>query len=398
MADKTKTDIMRSTLQNTHNTTTAELDRYRLLVETVQDYAIFFLDKNGFVATWNKGAEKIKRYKASEIIGKHFSTFYLKRDVDAEKPKRELELATRFGRVEDEDWRVRKDGTKFWANVVITALRDDTGKLVGFAKVTRDLTERKQHEDNLRRANDILKEQQRELERLNVSKDEFISLASHQLRTPATGVKQFLGMLLEGFVGEVDPTQLNYIAKAYESNEHQIEIVNNLLKVAQIDAGKVMLHKANADIAKLINGVVEEHAENFKRRRQKVVVNMRLDSPFVPVDVAHFRMVLENLVDNASKYTPEGGKIVISARDNGNALRVSVEDTGVGIATKDVDKLFEKFTRIPNLLSDSVGGSGLGLYWVNKVIALHGGRIEVQSKLHKGTTFHVYVPLGQVGA
>lgn len=398
MADNTKTGVSRKPLQVEHSATAAELERYRLLVENVQDYAIFFLDKNGFVATWNRGARKIKQYKASEIIGKHFSTFYLKRDVMAEKPKRELELATRFGRVEDEDWRVRKDGSQFWANVVITALRDDSGELVGFAKVTRDLTERKQHEDDLRRANDILREQQRELERLNLTKDEFISLASHQLRTPATGVKQFLGMLIEGFVGDVDSTQLEYISKAYESNEHQIEIVNNLLKVAQIDAGKVVLHKSNADVRKLINGVVEEHAERFKRRQQKVSVDVHLDSPFVSVDVGHFRMVLENLIDNASKYTPDGGKIVVSARANANSLRISIEDTGVGIAAKDVDKLFEKFTRIPNLLSDSVGGSGLGLYWVNKVIALHGGRIEVRSKLHKGTTFHVYVPLGQVGA
>lgn len=398
MADDTKTGVSRKSLQVERSATVAELERYRLLVENVQDYAIFFLDKKGFVATWNKGARNIKQYKATEIIGKHFSTFYLKRDILAEKPKRELELATRFGRVEDEDWRVRKDGTRFWANVVITALRDASGELVGFAKVTRDLTERKQQEDDLRRANDILREQQRELERLNLTKDEFISLASHQLRTPATGVKQFLGMLLEGFVGDVDSTQLKYIAKAYESNEHQIEIVNNLLKVAQIDAGKVVLHKSNADVRQLIDGVVEGHAEHFRRRRQGVSVDMRLDLPFVSVDVGHFRMVLENLVDNASKYTPAGGEVVISARANANSLRVSVEDTGVGIAAKDVDKLFKKFTRIPNPLSDSVGGSGLGLYWVNKVIELHGGRIEMQSKLDTGTTFHVYVPLGQVSA
>jgi len=394
----TKTTIPQKNLQTKHAAMLEELERYRLLVENVQDYAIFFLDKDGYVETWNEGAQKIKGYTPEEIIGKHFSKFYQESDRKANKPAHELELATRFGRVEDEDWRVRKDGTRFWANVVITALRDQSGKLVGFAKVTRDLTERKQHEDDLRSVNATLKEQQIALEKLNISKDEFISLASHQLRTPATGVKQFLGMLLEGFVGEVDPKQLEYIRKAYESNEHQIEIVNNLLKVAQIDAGKIMLHKSNVDIHKLIREVVEVHRDNFRRRKQSVTMDLQPASRFAPVDLAHFRMVLENLVDNASKYTSERGNITLSARANDNNLCVSVQDTGVGIAEEDADKLFEKFTRIPNLLSDSVGGSGLGLYWANKVITLHGGRIEVQSKPNKGTTFHVYVPLGRVGA
>ena len=132
-----------TTLRLKHTATLAELERYKLLIENVEDYAIFLLDTDGCVQTWNKGAQKNKGYTADEIIGKHFSTFYRQDDIDANKPERELTLARQLGRVEDEDWRVRKDGSQFWANVVITALKDDNGDLVGYAKVTRDLTDRK---------------------------------------------------------------------------------------------------------------------------------------------------------------------------------------------------------------------------------------------------------------
>lgn len=381
-------------LQTQHTETLAELKRYKLLVDSVQDYAIFLLDPRGYIVSWNKGAERFKGYKPHEIIGKHFSVFYLQRDKDAKKPERELELARRVGRVEDEDWRVRKDGSQFWANVIITALFDENGDLVGFAKVTRDLTERKQHEEDLRRTNALLKEQQRALERLNNSKDEFISLASHQLRTPATSVKQYLGMLIEGFVGDMSSDQLNFVEKAYDSNNHQIDIVNSLLKVAQIDAGKVVLRKVPVDVRSIVRGVVDEQTERFDSRHQKVEISAP-KAVTANVDTGYYRMVLENLVDNASKYTPEGGSIKISVRALKGEVVVSVKDTGVGIAPEDKAKLFEKFRRIPNILSDDVGGSGLGLYWAEKVIALHGGRIEVESDLGKGTTFKVSVPLGE---
>lgn len=187
-----------------------ELERYKLLVENVQDYAIFLLDEEGYITTWNKGAAKTKGYKPEEIIGRHFSIFYLPEDIKAHKPEQELEIAKRYGKVIDEDWRVKKDGSKFWANVTITALFED-GKLVGFAKVTRDLTENKKYENRLRQANARLREQQQELELINASKDDFISMASHQLRTPASTIKQYLGMLLEGIGGEIDERQSTFI-------------------------------------------------------------------------------------------------------------------------------------------------------------------------------------------
>jgi osomolarity two-component system sensor histidine kinase TcsA len=379
-------------LRTQHQATQAELEKYKLLVDSVQDYAIFLMDTNGYIQTWNRGAERNKGYKPEDIIGKHFSTFYLERDKQAKKPERELELAKKFGRVEDEDWRIRKDGTKFWANVVITALYEND-ELVGFAKVTRDLTERKKQEDTLREANALLRNQQKELERLSMSKDEFISLASHQLRTPATATKQLIGLLLEGFKGDIDPDQKEVLQKAYESNERQIAIVNSLLRVAQIDGGKVILHKEPTDVAKLIQTVVDEQADTFKSRDQIITIKIPSDIPQIVVDPEHFGMALGNLVDNASKYTQEGGKLSITAKSVGDSVAISFQDTGVGIADEDLHKLFTKFSRIPNELSQKAGGSGLGLYWVSKVVELHDGKLAVNSEVDTGTTFTVTVPI-----
>ncbi|HRJ05960.1 MAG TPA: PAS domain-containing sensor histidine kinase [Candidatus Saccharibacteria bacterium] len=375
-----------------HNETLAELKRYKELVENVQDYAIFLMDKNGYVQTWNKGAKRTNGYSASEIIGKHFSIFYPKEDIKKQKPQQELIDAQKFGRIEDEGWRIHKDGSKFWSNVIITALFDDSGTLTGFAKVTRNLTERKIQEDKLKKANVLLKRQQEELKRLNGAKDEFISLASHQLRTPATAIKQLLGIILEGFAGDVPPHLLPPIQKSYESNERLIRIVNSLLKVAQIDAGKVVLDKTDVKINDLVRDVILEQQKTILARKQTVTFVPKNVSLTVQADPQYFRMALENLVDNASKYTFDGGTIEVTTKSQKDDIVVAISDNGVGIASENLASLFEKFQRIPNDLSQSVVGSGLGLYWVKKVIELHDGRIEVKSEVGKGTTFTIYLP------
>ena len=381
-------------LQSAHKRTLTELERYKILVESVQDYAIFFMDPEGYIQTWNKGAEKNKGYTHDEIIGKHFSIFYSDQDNADQKPARELEIAKKVGRVEDEDWRYRKDGSKFWANVVITALYDENNDLQGFAKVTRNLTERKVNEDNLRSANTLLQEQQKELQRLNESKDEFISLASHQLRTPATAIKQLLGLILEGFEGEVPQNIRNLLEKTYESNERQINIVNSLLKVAQVDSGKVTLRKSSHDLNDVVKSLVKQYTGIIQEKSQSISVDLQEKPVFGYIDEHYYRMALENILDNASKYTEAGGDITIRSEfDNGQAV-VSVTDSGVGISPENIHSLFVKFNRIPNDMSHKVAGSGLGLYWVEKVIDLHQGKIEVNSELGKGTTFSVKVPKG----
>ena len=361
----------------------------RLLVNTIQEYAIFLLDPTGHIATWNPGAQKLKGYLPEEIIGKHFSTFYLKKDVIERKPETELEIAERDGHVEDEGWRVRKDGTIFWANVVITALRDDNGDLVGFAKVTRDLTERRKHEQALRRANEALKRQSDELLKLNKAKDEFISLASHQLRTPASGVKQFLGLILEGFAGQLSPEQEDFIARANESNNRQINLIDDLLRVAQVDAGKVTLATDNVCLNEMIIDATDEQSERFANQEQKLTIDLPSSDIILSVDEKRLRMALENLIDNANKYTHIGGEVRVSLQENASTVSISISDNGVGIDASSLPKLFNKFTRIPNDLSNKVGGSGLGLYWAQKIVQLHGGDITVESEINKGTTFAI---------
>lgn len=380
------------TLQASYDHTAHELENYKLLVDSVQDYAIFLMDDKGYIQTWNKGAEKNKGYKANEIIGKHFSTFYRQIDLDSKKPERELEIAKKYGRAEDEDWRVRKDGSLFWASVIITTLYDKSGRHIGFAKVTRDLSERKKYEDELRNANRQLKQQQNELRQMNKVKDEFISLVSHQLRTPASAIKQLLGLYADGFITDIDEKHLNIIKKAYESNEHQIDIVNDLLRVAQIDSGKYKLSIKSCDLLEILHECLGELSGPIRSKNLTVKVVTNAEKHDIFADAVNIRMVFDNIIGNAIKYTFPQGTIRITIDENKHTLLTTVHDNGVGIAEQDLNKLFQKFSRIPNDLSDSEGGTGLGLYWSKHIVEQHGGKIEVSSELNEGSEFKVTLP------
>jgi len=233
---------------------------------------------------------------------------------------------------------------------------------------------------------------------LNKTKDEFISLASHQLRTPATGVKQYLGMVLQGMAGEVPPAQLKLLEKAYESNERQLTIVSDLLKVAQIDAGKVHIRKRPVDIVELIRDVAKEQTETYASRSQKLNVEAAQEAIYVDVDQAKIRMVFENLIDNASKYSDEQKSVTVTISEEPERVCVAIRDEGVGLAPEDIDKLFEKFSRVHNHLSTQVGGTGLGLYWAKNIIDLHGGMIRVESVAGEGSTFSVFLPIAPTTA
>jgi PAS domain S-box-containing protein len=373
-----------------------EISKYQLMVDRIEIYAIFLLDPSGYIETWNSGAETIIGYSADEIIGQHISLLYTPTSIKAKEPDKELLRASRGGHVEDEDWLVKKDGTRFWASVVTTALFNDSGALIGFANITRDITDKKRSKDALIVANKMLKYQHVELEVLNSVKDEFVTLASHQLRTPATAIKQFLGMLIEGYTGTLTEQQTAFIQKAYDSNERQIDLVNSLLRTAQVDAGKVNLTKSFVSLRTIINDVVEGLRDVFESRGQYVTITEQHPIADIYIDEPRMRMVLENLIDNASKYTDEGGSIIIGLSETKGYAEVSIQDTGVGIAQQDIKHIFDKFNRIPNRLSESVGGTGLGLYWTKKIVSLHKGTIKVNSHIDVGTEFIVKIPKGVV--
>jgi PAS domain S-box-containing protein len=295
------------------------------------------------------------------------------------------------------EYRVRRyDGTYRWMLDKGVPRYSSEGEFLGFIgsliEVDEMKTTRKRKEE-LEEINKKLEEQRLQLIELNQSKDEFISLASHQLRTPATGVKQYIGMLLEGYGGELSQTQISMLDTAYESNERQLRIIDDLLKVAHIDAGKVVLRRRKTDLVKLLNDIINEQSGKFKRRQQNVVFKPSSQKVTANIDAPRMRMVLENLIDNANKYTLSGKTITVNVTKNKTHVRISIKDEGVGIAKKDIPKLFQKFSRVGNPLSTLVGGTGLGLYWAEKIVSLHHGVITVDSKLHKGSTFTINIPV-----
>lgn len=233
---------------------------------------------------------------------------------------------------------------------------------------------------------------QKELMAINKAKDDFISIASHQLRTPATGVKQYLGMMIEGYVGKFEQNQMKMLKTAYASNERQLAIVNDLLRVAQADANGIQLKLAKTNVALLLQDVINEQAEKFQAGNQTIAFQQHCKDCSIMLDPLLIRMVFENLIDNAHKYTPAGKTISVGLAKKRGSLIITVKDEGIGIRKKDTPKLFKKFSRIENPLSTSAGGTGLGLYWVYKIVELHQGTISVSSQYRHGTQFTVTLP------
>lgn len=236
-----------------------------------------------------------------------------------------------------------------------------------------------------------------QLKEISRSKDEFIALASHQLRTPATAVKQYVGMILEGFAGEITDEQRKLLNDAYASNERQIQVVNDILRVAKLDLKKIVLKQLPTDLLSLMESLLHDLDSQFAERDQSVTFVNSAFPIYASIDSDYIRMALSNIVDNASKYSPQGRGITITIDKRAcNTVAISITDHGVGIGKDDLAKLFKKFSRIDNILSVKVGGTGLGLYWSKEIIEIHGGEIEVTSVLGKGTTFTILLPSIQV--
>jgi signal transduction histidine kinase len=232
-----------------------------------------------------------------------------------------------------------------------------------------------------------------ELISLSQSKDEFIAITSHQLRTPATGVKQYLGLLLEGYADPLSPNQKVFVEKAYENNERQLHIVDDILKIAQLDLDKIKLNPEIYDLKILIQAAIESLQGKFNLKDQKIKFIEPAEIIAAKIDVEEVRLVLENLLENASNYSPEGKTITVKlGKTKKNQAKISIKDQGVGIAKQDIAKLFQKFSRINNPLSNSVNGTGLGLYFSKKILELHGGKVSVRSNPGKSTTFTIILP------
>ncbi|MDQ3123595.1 MAG: PAS domain S-box protein [bacterium] len=285
-----------------------------------------------------------------------------------------------------------KYGKYHWHFSRAKAMRDEKGNIIKWIGTNTDtevLRKAIYRQEQLEFQTASLQEQRKQLIMLNEAKDDFISLASHQLRTPATGVKQYLGIVLEGMAGKISKEQQAFISEAYDSNERQITIINDLLKVAQIDAGKVTLYKRKLDLVSLVETVIKEQALKFKEKNQKITVHHSKPTHYALADKDRMRMVIENLIDNANKYTQDGKSIEVSIREVKDSIKIIIKDQGIGIPNADASKLFKKFSRLSNTSALKVGGTGLGLYWAKKIVDLHKGSIVVDSVEGQGTTFTI---------
>jgi len=381
---------------------------FELLVSSVRDYAIFMLDPNGNVATWNAGAQRIKGYKPEEIIGSHFSRFYPEEDKKNHKPERELEIAARDGSVEDEGWRIRKDGSRFWANVVITAVHDAQGRLRGFAKVTRDITERKEAEETRRalleqREARLLAEQERRsaeasyrvAQEANRAKDEFLMTLSHELRTPMTAILGWSRMLPS--MSPDDPMFHEAVVSIAGGAQLQARLIDDILDVSRIVSGKLRLAPETVEVAKVVMKSVD--AVNATADAKQITITT-LFSPglgMIVADPTRLQQVIWNLLTNAVKFTPRNGTVDVMARRTASTVQISVKDSGEGIDPQFLPHIFEPFRQAESPQTRVHGGLGLGLSIVRYIAEAHGGTVSAESEGRgKGSTFTVTLPVRAV--
>jgi PAS domain S-box-containing protein len=358
-------------------------ERFRLLVDSVRDYAIFMLDPDGIVQSWNAGAQAIKGYEGAEIIGRHFRAFYTPEAQAARWPEKELELARAHGRVEDEGWRVRKDGTLFWANVVVTAVYGPDGDLRGYAKITRDMSERRRLE---------------ELERTSRRMNEFLAMLAHELRNPLAPIRNAVTIMqLETLPSPVLRNCRDVIDRQLT---HVTRLVDDLLDVGRLTTGKIKLRKELLRLSDVVARSVETARPLINARRHALTVEQPDEPVYVNGDSTRLSQVLQNLLVNAAKYTPEGGRIRLAVLPIDSFVNVVISDNGRGLAAEQLESIFQLFMQADTGTSaSSESGLGIGLTLARSLTELHGGSIDASSPgLGQGSTFTVRLPVSSHGA
>jgi PAS domain S-box-containing protein len=365
-------------------------ERFRSLVEQVTDYGIFMLDEKGRIISWNEGAKRINGYEEKEIVGKYFSIFYPEEDVLNGKPAYELKVARTEGKYEEEGWRIRKDGSVFWSNVVITSIYDSRGILIGFSKVTRDLTERKEAEKALRESYERYRELAKELRITNTELsyanqelEQFTSIVSHDLQEPIRTIKSFLQLIHIKLNNEQNEDLKNYIGKAINAADRMKHLIQNLLHYSQLSKGQMVEETIPVD--DLINEVIQNVRTSIEKTNAQVTVET--DVKTIEGDRVQLVQLIQNLLSNALKFTDsKAPKIKISSmRENGH-IKFAVSDNGIGIAEADMNKMFEIFRRLHT--KKEYPGTGIGLAICKKIVDRHRGRIWPESKPGRGTTFY----------
>jgi hypothetical protein len=375
-------------------------ERFRLLVEGVAGYAIFMLDVNGRVASWNEGAQRIKGYPSEEIIGRHFSIFYPPEVRESGWPDYELQRAQETGRFIDTGWRLRKDGSRFWAQVTITALRDENGQLVGYAKLTRDMTEpmrieameqaNRQHEEIL----DAERNARIAAQRATRMKDEFLATLSHELRTPLSSILGWTQVLMRAKPDDKRVDMARAIEVIDRNARAQVQLIDDLLDLNRIMTGKLRLDLQQVAMTEIIQAAVESVAIAASNKGVQLQALLDPGPATVNGDSGRLQQVVWNLLNNAIKFTPAGGKVQVLLQRVDSHVEFSVSDTGIGIPESFLPRVFDRFTQQDGSASRAHGGLGLGLAICKQLVELHGGSIRAESAGEgQGASFFVKLPL-----
>jgi len=354
-------------------------EQFRLLLESVKDYAIFMLDPEGTILTWNSGAEAIKGYTASEVLGRNFRMFFTAQDILEGKPQAELAVAKSRGRAESAGWRVRKDGSVFWANAVLTPVHDDHGQLRGFAKVTRDLSEQRRLQ---------------EVEQAGRRMQEFIAMLAHELRNPLAPIRNAVSLMQDDRLGAPERRQATSIIDRQLG--HLTHLVDDLLDVGRIATGKILLRDEFIDFRRVVALSIESARDAIDTHRHELVVEMPDQRIPMRGDATRLTQALLNLLTNAAKYTPDGGRIVLRVEFVDGLAVTSVTDNGRGVAPEALERIFDLFTQERPTSGMDDPGLGIGLALARALVEQHGGQLTVESAgVGRGSTFRIALPLAE---
>ena len=373
-------------------------DQTYLLIDALRDYAIFMLDKEGHVTSWNRGAARLIGYEPAEIVGQHISIFYTPEDRHACHADAQLKKAQDEGRCEEQGWRLRKNGEPFWAHVGVTAIYDEAEQLQGFAKVTRDLTEQRQAHEETRAAEErATQEKERAMEAALALKvrDEFISMAAHDLRTPLTalrlrvqGIEQLLRKTAKDAAIEFPAKLWDRVSSVKQQVERFAHLIDRLLDFSRIAGGRLEILPEKADIAHLVRQTVDEFREPAAEEGVQIELNVPPTAEGV-WDATRVQQVVANLLSNALKYGA-GKPVSVTLEQTDDEVSIAVRDHGIGIKASDFDIIFARFER--TAAAQNYAGLGLGLYITKHILSAHGGRVEVASAIDCGSTFTVRLP------
>jgi len=366
-------------------------ERYHKMIEEVEDYAIILLDRNGIIQNWNRGAEKIKGYKEGEIVGRSFSTFYLPEDRASGFPQKLLEQARKKGKAIHEGWRMRKDGSRFWGSIVLTALHNNAGDVIGFSKVTRDLTERKLAEDRLREYTNQLEFQNKELE-------QFAYAASHDMKEPLRKIHLYNTFIAENEQNRLDEKSREFLKRSIDAVRRMANLIDDLLAYSKMAVHSEGFRSVQLD--EVLDEIVLIYKEELEQHK------VQIDSDPLPVVKAipfQMHQLFYNLINNSIKYRHPARSPVIQVRSemvlgidfdpdaepNHHYYRLSVIDNGIGFDPLHVEKIFNIFQRLSH---NRAAGSGIGLAICKRIVQNHHGFIKASAQPGEGARFDVYLP------